>query len=122
MRSQKLFDNMKNIIRHKQVNREIQFESDQLCGQPDKVKFGEAAPSSIPAQSLRDILRSQQPGEITHGNEEVYSKRARTETVQDEVPWEDGEKPELTKPNKGTDLEPWSEDFFGLLQAADYLD
>jgi small GTP-binding protein len=34
--------------------------------------------------------------------------------------WEKGEKPPLSRPVKGTDLEPWDDRFYGLLQAVGY--
>ena len=68
--------------------------------------------AEVPEPSMETIVPSVPS---TSGNPQ---KRPATSLIDDI--WEQGEKPELKKPTKGTDLEPWSDEFYGLLQPADY--
>ena len=120
MRSQNLLETIKNIVRRRQENAAT--AEQEPFATPDMVKAADAPHGAEAYFGLADVLPDKsQDGSLTRPPStpgtmvEPQAKRAREEPI-----WAEGEKPELTKPTKGSDLEPWSDGFYGLLQAADY--
>ena len=133
MRSQKMLENMKQIIGNRRKGRML----DSPFRTPEHIEYGDAlhaqgeATSPITDAALDDPRSTPTPDpdapatSLTQGmptlDDERQAKRARQEPDEGaDLLWEKGEKPPLSKPVKGTDLEPWNDGFYGLLQAADY--
>ena len=129
-RSQALLDNIRKIIRTKNERRTGKAPPD-LFAPLDTIKYGDAPHATEQAPALGELdtqaessgLTAEVENTTTEGTlpttrEAPEAKRPRT-TDTDDL-WKNEEKPELTKPTKGSDLEPWDDHFYGLLQAADY--
>ena len=73
-------------------------------------------PQQQDQSGLSDVLPTQGNND---GDGQTESQERQPPEADDKTLWETITKPELTKPAKSPDLEPWSDGFYGLLQAAD---
>ena len=120
-RSQKLIEAIRQRVKAKaQIEERQHVAADKQPFAPLDVTKAVDAP--FPADQGEQHMEVNEPqasssssAPSTQGNPQ---KRPATSLVDDL--WEQGEKPELKKPAKGNDLEPWSDEFYGLLQAVDY--
>ena len=62
VRSQKLLENIKKIVRARRRLAELPTSEDKVFGEPEQVKFGDAPHQPMEASGLSDVLPTGTPG------------------------------------------------------------